>query len=193
MANGSVKNPSFIANFSRARTRFCIALNYEEPSDKRWNIYILFWILNKTGDTPRARAHSRPHMSFSSGRVSRCAVIRDDHLRCYYLDNARCIASRGNTYGSQPGQWITLEESAPSSPFVPLPLLRRCSCRCFCCSCCSRYVDEKTIFDSFLYSETGQAEYLDRNSQIADVYPCLCGLTRQLKPPRITRLGCFTK
>lgn len=55
-AHGSVKNPSFIANFSRARTRFCIALNYEEPSDKRWNIYILFWILNKTGDTLRARA-----------------------------------------------------------------------------------------------------------------------------------------
>lgn len=123
-ANRSVKNPSFIANFSRARTRFCIALNYEEPSDKRWNIYILFWVLNKTGNT--LRAHSRSHMSFSSGRVSQCAVIRDDHLRCYYLDNARCIASRGNTYGSQPGQWITLEESAPSSPFVPLPLLRRC-------------------------------------------------------------------
>lgn len=32
-------------------------------------------------------------VSFSSGKVSRCAVIRDDHLRCYYLDNARCTAA----------------------------------------------------------------------------------------------------
>lgn len=29
----AVKNPSFIANFSRAQ--FCVTLNYEEPSDKR--------------------------------------------------------------------------------------------------------------------------------------------------------------
>lgn len=29
-----------------------------------------------------------PRVSFSNGKVSRCAVIRDDHLGCYYLDNA---------------------------------------------------------------------------------------------------------
>lgn len=34
-----------------------------------------------------------PRVSFPSGKVSRCAVIRDDHLRCYYLDNARCTAA----------------------------------------------------------------------------------------------------
>lgn len=34
-----------------------------------------------------------PRVSFLSGKVSRCAVIRDDHLRCYYLDNARCTAA----------------------------------------------------------------------------------------------------
>lgn len=56
-ANRSVKNPSFIANFSRARTRYCsLNLNYEEPSDKRWNIYISFFESEiRRGYTLRAR------------------------------------------------------------------------------------------------------------------------------------------
>lgn len=64
-------------------------------------------------------------------------------------------------------------ESAPSSPSLSHCILfRRCCCRCFCCSCCSRYIDEKIIFDLPLLGglSSGQAEYLDRNSQIASLF-----------------------
>lgn len=130
-----------------------------------------------------------PRVSFSSGKVSRCAVIRDDHLRCYYLDNARCTAA-WKYVRLQPGQWITLE-GCISFLFYILP--RRC--RCFCCSYCSWYVDEKTIFDLPCTSKAHRwvKQYLDRNSQIADVHPCPRRPTRQPEPPRITRLLCFTE
>lgn len=130
-----------------------------------------------------------PRVSFSSGKVSRCAVIRDDHLRCYYLDNVRCTAA-----------WKYVRLAARTMNYarrvhlLPFYILSR-RCRCFCCSYCSRYVDEKTIFDLPCTPEAHRwvKQYLDRNSQIADVHPCPRGPTRQPEPPRITRLLRFTE
>lgn len=76
-----------------------------------------------------------PLVSFSSGKVSRCAVIRDDHLRCYYLDNARCTAAwkyirlvaRTMNY-AQSISFLSLHPSPPLSLFLLLllqPVRRR--------------------------------------------------------------------
>jgi len=130
-----------------------------------------------------------PCAVFSSGKVSRWAVIRDDHLRCYYLDNARCTTVW--KYVRLAVRTMNYARRVHPLPFYILP--RRC--RCFCCSYCSRYVDEKTMFDlpCILEARRWVKQYLDRNSQIADVHSCPCGPTRQPEPPRITRLLCFTR
>lgn len=137
-------------------------------------------------EIPRALV---PRVSFSSGKVSRCAVIRDDHLRCYYLDNARCTAAW--KYVRLAARTMNYAQRVHLLPFYILPG----RCRAFCCSCCSQYVDEKTIFDLPCTPQAHRwvKQYLDRNSQIADVHPCPRGPTRQPEPPRITRLPCFTE
>lgn len=161
------------------------------------NIYILFRIseIRRRG----IRAFPSAHVSFSSQVRSANArsskmIILDAIIRIM----RGCIASRGNMYGSlaAPGQWITLEERIPSYfPRPSSPLLAVVASVVLAAvpaaGICRR---KNNLWPPFTLGDlsSGRAEYLDRNSPIADrcilVY---AGPTRQPKPPRITRFRCF--
>lgn len=121
------------------------------------------------------------------GRKRTRAVIRDDRLAYAIIWDIMARihgGGGGNTYTGLAGSAGTMNCVARPPPIFPSPsvLPRRCSrCRCrrFCCSCCGRYTSTKkrsltsprvpSLGDLYPRSE----QYLDRNSQIADVHPCV--------------------